>query len=86
MSWVIVHDPLLPGDDLAVLPQQSGLRTLGGPAGQPQRRPEQDEQEEAEGGQGPHDVVVEGGRAADTDGGVLPLAEVRGQAGGSCCG
>ncbi|SOC49945.1 Thioredoxin reductase [Blastococcus aggregatus] len=29
---------------------------------------------------------VEGGRAADTDGGVLPLAEVRGQAGGSCCG
>jgi thioredoxin reductase len=29
---------------------------------------------------------VEGGRVADTDGGVLPLAEVRGQAGGSCCG
>jgi thioredoxin reductase len=29
---------------------------------------------------------VEGGRAADTDSGVLPLAEVRGQAGGSCCG
>ena len=29
---------------------------------------------------------VAGGRAADTDGGALPLAEVRGQAGGSCCG
>jgi hypothetical protein len=29
---------------------------------------------------------VEGGRAADTDGGALPLAEVRGRAGGSCCG
>ncbi len=29
---------------------------------------------------------VEGGRAADTDGELLPLGEVRSQAGGSCCG
>lgn len=29
---------------------------------------------------------VGGGRAADTDGGVLPLADVTGRAGGSCCG
>jgi hypothetical protein len=29
---------------------------------------------------------VGGGRAADTDGGVLPLTGVTARAGGSCCG
>ncbi|WP_236832550.1 NAD(P)-binding domain-containing protein [Blastococcus sp. KM273128] len=29
---------------------------------------------------------VEGGRAADIDGGLLPLTQVRSQVGGSCCG